>query len=457
MNAKEIWQAVLGELEVSLSKANFTTWFKNTFIISINDDLSEIVIGVPNNFTKRWLEEKYHKEILKALQRITDDKVKKVMYQVGTPKSIEQTIQKMTIIPAIKLPKLPTLQPVKRGFKLNKKYILANFIVGQGNELAYAASQAVVSYPGKKYNPLFIYGDVGLGKTHLLQAIAWSVSMKRKKYKVLYTTAEKFTNEFIEAIRNGKIEQFKNIYRDLDFLLIDDVQFFTGKVSTQGEFFHTYEALYQKNKQIVLASDRPPQAIAALEKRLVSRFHGGMMVNITQPNLETRMAILISRAQEKRFIVSKEIIRYIAENVTSNVRELEGTLNRIIAYFELSHRELTLELVKQILSSMATTQNKKLISSKELLNQVAKFYDIKVSDLTGKSRKKEIVVPRQIAMYLLREELDLSFPMIGHNFGGRDHTTVIHAYKKIKNKLQVGGRIKQEIELIKDKLYTVIN
>ena len=453
MNPKQLWQAVLGELEVILSKANFTTWFKNTFISSISEDSREVIIGVPNGFTQAWLEKKYHKTILNVLQNISDNKIKKVNYVVEVIRPIART-------PEVVLKKLSVAvkvapAPATNGFGLNPRYTFDNFVVGKKNELACAACRAVVDNPGTKYNPLFIYGGVGLGKTHLLQAIGHTL-LKRKgqKKKILYTSAEKFTREFIEAIRHKTPEKFKNAYRKIDILLIDDIQFIAGKKETQEEFFHTFNTLIQGNSQIVLSSDRPPKAIPALEERLKSRFGGGMIADISSPELETRMAILGVKAREKGYTLAEDIVQYIASHIQENVRELEGALNRIIAHHELADTPPSLESVKQILASFSSRGHRAMVNVRQLINTVADFYEVKLEEMAGKSRKKELVIPRQVAMFLMRQELESSFPLIGKELGGRDHTTAMHAYNKIREEMAREGRIKQEIDFIKQRIYT---
>ncbi|MFH0804666.1 MAG: chromosomal replication initiator protein DnaA, partial [Patescibacteria group bacterium] len=340
------------------------------------------------------------------------------------------------------------------GFGLNERYTFENYIVGKGNELARAACQAVADRPGEVYNPLFIYGGSGLGKTHLLQAIAHEVLKRNPSKKIIYVTCEKFTNEFIKAISQGGAEKFKDTYRSTDLLLIDDIQFLAGKEGTQEEFFRTFNALHQQNKQIVLSSDRPPKAIPALENRLVSRFEWGMIADIGQPDYETRVAILNAKCQEKGFQLTPEIITTIANFIQSNVRELEGALNRIVAFHQLNNTPPTVASIKNILSSVSNYQKREgSLTPKQIANVVATFFDISMNDLLGSSRKKELVVPRQITMYLLREEVKCSYPTIGQELGGRDHTTAMHAYDKIRRALDHDEKIRQDISLIRQRLY----
>jgi len=450
LDKDKLWQSVLAELEIVLPRASFLTWLQNTKIMFLDDESGEIIVGVSNNFTKEWLEKKYHKTILGIVQNLTDYKVKKIKYQVET-----------TAIP-IKAPTIDIKKIIistkeepedKNGMGLNGRYTFENFVVGKSNELAYAAAQATAEGPGKKYNPLFLYGGVGLGKTHLLQAIGHAILKKNSRAKILYTNAERFTNEFVNALRNKTIDKFKTTYRDLDLLLVDDVQFMAGKEGTQEEFFYTFNDLYQHDKQIVLTSDRLPKAIPALEERLVSRFNSGLIADISSPDLETRIAILRSKCQEKKYSLDPEILQYLAVHIQKNVRELEGALAKVMAYHELNKTTPTLESVKQIVSGLSVQSKKSLITIKDIINATADFYGIKVSELTGTSRRRELVNPRQVAMFLMREELNASFPLIGHEMGGRDHTTAIHSYNKVKEEVENEKRIKQEVDYIKQRLY----
>lgn len=448
MTNKQLWQAALGELELTLSKVNFNTWFKNTFIIS--SDNGEIIIGVPNAFTKEWLENKYHKNVFKALQNITGMKIKKISYQVFFRK--ENLTPISDIIKNTKQQK-QSIQKIDPESGLNPKYTFDNFIVGSHNELAQAAARAVATKPGTTYNPLFIYGGVGLGKTHLLQALGNKAKQKSPSKKVKYVTCEKFTNDLINSISSHQANGFKNKYRNIDILIIDDIQFLTGKEKTQEEFFHTFNALYEDNRQIVISSDRPPKAIPTIEDRLRSRFEGGMIADIGVPDLETRVAILEAKCRDKNIEFTEEIINYIATNIQYNIRELEGALNRIIAYGQLNNRDIDLETTKNILSSIITPPRRRAITPKQILEAVALFYDIDKKDLILKNRRKEIVWPRQIAMFLMREEINTSYPTIGQEVGGRDHTTAMHAYEKVLKKLEQDEGLRQEMDLIKQKLY----
>lgn len=450
MNNDQLWQAVLGEIELNLSKANFTTWFKNTFISSVEED--KVVVCVPNTFTKAWLEKKYHEQISNALQNVSEKKINEIFYKVETRKTspVGDLLKKITKKKESNEDDLITIN----RFGLNSKYIFDNFIVGKGNELAHAACQAVAANPGNAYNPLFIYGGVGLGKTHLLQAIGHEVASKVNN--ILYVTCEKFTNDYIQSVKMGKAKEFKDRYRNVDLLLIDDIQFMAGKDGTQEEFFHTFNELHQTNKQIILTSDRPPKSIPALEKRLLSRFEWGMIADVTQPDTETRVAILDAKCKEKNYTLDADILYFIANNVQNNIRELEGALNRIIAFHEFNNSKPTVDTTKSILSSLLSSLKSKSITSKDVIDSVSKFFDVHIQDLVGKSRKKELVYPRQITMYLMRIEINTSYPTIGQELGGRDHTTAMHACNKIIKEVDDNEKVKQDIDSIKQLLYSAV-
>jgi chromosomal replication initiator protein len=461
MPYEQIWQSALGEIEINLSRANFITWFKNTFISSIEN--GQVIVCVPNAFIKKWLEEKYHKNILSALENVLKQKIS-IIYKVELQKNPGQTIisepvkeSHETEVVNNNQKKSDQPEPEKvvsrngndNKFGLNSRYVFENFIVGKNNELAYAACKAVVNNLGKAYNPLFIYGGVGLGKTHLLQAIGNEVS--KKTDRILYTTSEKFTNNYIQAVHSGKAKEFKNLYRNVDLFLIDDVQFMGGKDGTQQEFFHTFNELQQGDKQIVLTSDRAPKSLPAIEARLISRFESGMVADVGRPDMETKIAILEKKALEKNFPLSSEILNLLAKSVQNNIRELEGILNKIIAVHQIKNISVTEKSVKEILSDFVANTQTKSLSNKEVLDAVCRFYDISFKDLIGSSRKKELVWPRQIAIFLMREEVRTSYPSIGHEMGGRDHTTAMHAYNKINKEVKENEneKVKQEIASIK--------
>lgn len=405
------------------------------------------------------MENKYHTYILKALQRLTEERVTGVTYRVAsagasTEKLIEQGGSEENAAEGYieQVQVVAEAAPALNKYGLNPKYTFDRFIVGKSTELAHAACKAVAASLGQTYNPLFLYGGVGLGKTHLIQAIGNEVAAKNRSAKILFTSCERFTNEFVQAIRSGQIESFKQSYRELDLLLVDDVQFLANKEQTQEEFFHTFNALHQANKQIVLTSDRPPKAISAIENRLVSRFEWGMIADVGKPDLETRTAILQARAHERGFPIGHEVLAFIAETVPNNVRELEGALIKLFAYYQLNKVLPSIELARSLLTAIAQESNRSNITPKKVVQMVSSYFDISLDELVGNSRRKELVVPRQIAMFLLREECLSSFPSIGHELGGRDHTTAMHACTKIKKGVDKDSRLRSDVEQIRSRL-----
>lgn len=451
MNLKELWQTVLGEVELNISKASFITWFRDTKIDSQKEGL--ITVSAPNGFTKEWLENKYNKLILKILRDNSTD-IKEVNFIIGKAKQLNDDSKNETIRIPDSIGSQLNFQEfsINKETNLNPKYTFDNFVIGSFNELAQAAGRAITKNLGTLYNPLFVYGGVGLGKTHLMQAIGNHLIKKNPPKKVKYLSSEKFTNELINAIRKKGMDSFKDKYRKIDVLIMDDIQFIAGKEKTQEEFFHTFNYLYQKNKQIIITSDRQPSAISTLEDRLRSRFEGGMIADISYPDLETRIAILKNKTKEKEFKISEDVLTYIATNVQRNIRELEGALNRVIAYSQLNNTIPTLEGASKILSQIINPPQK-TTNYKNIIKTVAEFYDINISDLINRSRKKELVQPRQVSMYLIRKELSGSYPFIGEKVGGRDHTTVMYACQKIDNALKNNSSFQQEIDLIKERLY----
>lgn len=443
MTRQELWQAVLAQIQLTLSPAAFATWFKDTEISSIENGL--VLISVPNSFVKEWLEQKYHKVIYKILRNL-DENIKEVQYEIG---KIQPKIKTGIAIKTDTQLEFPEFK-VDKETNLNPRYSFSNFVVGPCNELAHAAAWAVSQNPAKVYNPLFIYGGVGLGKTHLLQAVGNEIVKNSRSKKVRYIQTEKFVSDVISAIRNHKVEQLKALYQEIDVLIIDDVQFLAGKEKTQEEFFYLFNSLYEKNKQIVLSSDRPPKTIPALTERLRSRFEGGMIADITFPDFETRMAILKAKCQEKKIDFSDEVLNYIASNIQRNIRKIEGALNVLLAHQRLQQKQLDLKTVKSLLKDF-TSSEVKVINVKTIIRAVAEFYDLKEKDILSVSRRKEIVKPRQIAMYLLRTTIKSSFPFIGRKFGGKDHTTVIHACEKVEKELETNDELREEIHLIKQR------
>lgn len=478
MSPDQLWEAALGELELELSKANFTTWFNHTFVLSKEN--GKVVVGVPQAFTKTWFEKKYHQSILKALRRISDEDVRVVEYKVASKqqkRADDARLQSHTSTApstvSIDAPiASPTTQlshatstssyaashrsipiPQENQHSLNPRYTFENFVIGKKNELAHAACLAVVEGLGYVYNPLYIYGGVGLGKTHLMQAVGHAVLEKYPNKKILYATCETFTNEYIKSVGEGQASTFKEKYRSVDLLMIDDIQFLSGKEGTQDAFFHTFNQLHQLNKQVIISSDRPPRAITGLENRLRSRFEGGMVVDVSIPDLETRIAIVAQKCREKNYQLSQDIAQYIASSHQNNIRELEGTINRIIAYHELHKQTPTLDSVKMVLASFNQSPKRGAVTTKKILLIVSQFFDIDPKDLVGNSRKKELVTPRQIAMYLMREEVHASYPNIGQELGGRDHTTAMHACQKINRLVDEDEKTGNDISMIKERLY----
>lgn len=452
MDSKEIWQTALGELEVTLSKANFTTWFKDTSILEATE--KEIVIGVPNNFAKEWLQNKYHKEITQVLKKQFPD-LGKISYKVSSPAAAHAPnppkLEKLDQEPPSAQPESPA-KTYTANPHLNPKYRFENFVVGNSNRLAHATAQAISNKPGEVYNPLFLYGGVGLGKTHLVQAIGNEIIARSPKKKVIYVSCERFANDFIQSIQNGKINDFKKAYRDCDVLIVDDIQFLSGKDGTQEEFFHTFNTLHQTNRQIIMTSDRVPQAIPQMAERLTSRFGSGMVADIQLPNLEMREAILRSKCEEKSFQIDDEVVHYLAQNIESNIRELEGAINRIKTSCELGGEVASLDNVSKILEDIIVSKGKSLTVPK-IIKVTGEFFKIDADDLLSAKRNHDLVWPRQIIMYLLRHEMNLSYPKIGRELNKKDHTTVMHGVEKIEKEIGQNEELKKELTLIKERLY----
>ncbi|HUV81409.1 MAG TPA: chromosomal replication initiator protein DnaA [Patescibacteria group bacterium] len=448
MVKEELWQAVLAQIQLNISQANFATWFKDTGITDYKE--GQIIVSTPNSFAKEWLENKYGKTIFKIFYNL-DKEIKEVKYVVG--KSELKIIRK----PSVSVSGAGQLEfeefKIDKETNLNPRYSFENFIVGSFNELAHAAGWQVSKKPGLVYNPLFIYGGVGLGKTHLLQSVGNAVIKNFSQKKVKYIPSEKFTTGVVSSIKNHEIERFKNAYKAIDVLILDDVQFLAGKEKTQEEFFHIFNALYEENKQIIISSDRPPKAIPALTERLRSRFEGGMIGDISYPDYETRIAILKTKIQEKGINFSDEVLDYIAVNIQKNIRELEGALNRLITYEKINNQPPDLEIAKSLLKTLFLSPNK-VANYKKIIQAVSEFYDLKEKDMFSISRKKEVVKPRQIAMFLLRELLKSSYPFIGKKFNGKDHTTVIHSCEKIIKELKNNENLNDEIDLIKQRIFS---
>jgi chromosomal replication initiator protein len=444
-NLEILWKKILGSIELQVSKPNFITWIKNSVLIEKKDGC--FVIALPNNFAKEWVENKYSKLILNIC-REEDPSVKKIEFIVDNKYFANPVSKKIDIIEEKTLLDLR----VDPETGLNPKYSLKSFVVGSSNELAYNAALAIINNVGTKYNPFFVYGGVGLGKTHLIQMIGNEiVKIYKNKIGLRYVSSEKFTNDVVWAIRNKRMDDIKKKYRDVDVLIIDDIQFIGGKEKTEEEFFHTFNSLYENNKQIIISSDRPPQSIPTLEERLRSRFEGGLIVDITYPDYEMRVAIIKNKLQEKNRFLNEKIIDLIAKKVKRNIREIEGVLNKLLFYQDTKGLNLELNEAEDIINKSIQIFSKK-ISDEQIIKAVAGFFNIPMEDLLTKKRKKEIVEPRQIIVYLLRELLNMSYPYIGEKIG-RDHTTAIHAYEKINQEINKNSALYQKILLIKESIY----
>ncbi len=450
-----LWQAVLGEIELSVSRGNFITWFKNTSLLRQDDE--HIVIGVPNVFIKSQMEKKYDALISETLQKIGAGQIR-VEYKIHsalTPTREEETV---VLRPTPGAPTKPAPKPqVATGLThtyrqgLNEKYTFDNFIVGSGNELAYAACQAVAANPGTKYNPLFLYGGVGIGKTHLIQAVGNTVLANNPSARVVYVSSEQFLQEFVDALRYKKNTDFADFYRGADVLIVDDVQFIAGKEKVQEEFFHTFNALHQASKQIIISSDKPPRDITTLEERLRSRFVWGMSIDMQTPDFETRCAILQIKSETHGVSLPADVIDYLATNVQTNIRELEGALNQLLAFCEMRALEPNITIATSLLGS--SQSRPKHISARQIIERTARHFQVPIEDIMGPKRDKDIVVPRQVAMYMLRSELHLSFPKIAKELGRKDHTTAIHSIEKIERESRLDADIRAAISSIKGKLY----
>src|SRR3989338_2561381 len=456
MENEELWSKAIAEIEVAVSRANFATWFKDTSIMDNNNGV--VSIAVPNGFAKEWLENKYHKFILKSIRNFSPE-VRSVQYIIQAPLVRQKPIvsKKYHVVPAAMQTK-SSVPATQLGFKdfevdpltnLNPKYTFETFIVGSFNELAHAAALAVLSNLGKVYNPLFIYGGVGLGKTHLLQAIVNSVVQQDRTKKVRYITSERFSNELVNALKQNTINTFKEKYRDCHLLIIDDVQFFSGKAKTQEEFFYTFNTLYEAGNQIVFSSDRSPKSISDMEERLGSRLEAGVIIDISEPEYESRLAIVQSKAKEKNIDLYPEALEIIASLIQTNIRELEGSLNMIHMQSQYLNKTLSIEEIKNILSK--NIKQKTSVTQSQVIKIVAEYYDISDKSIFDRTRKTEVVLPRQVAMYLIREDLKGSYPTIGEKFGGRDHTTAMHAYQKIKDHLKKNPKLEEDIRRIRQR------
>jgi chromosomal replication initiator protein len=445
MNTKELWENCLLEIESNMSKANFTTWFKNTSIIK--EDSGTIFIGVPNEFVKDWLYNKFHKLIFKTLINYNDT-VRSVEYLVHRNDFSQKTIDTKKIETTPKINKeLPLDTNINKDDNLNPRYNFNSFIVGPFNELAYAVSQAIITNPGHNYNPFFVYGGTGLGKTHIIQSIGNSIKNKYPNKKVFYVSLERFAIDYINSIQNKNPNSFKEKYRKYDVIIMDDIQFISGKDKTQEELFHLFNTLYENNKQIIFSSDKHPNFIQGLEERLQSRFASGMTVQINEPDYESRVAIIKAKFESTNILAEPDIIDYLASVLEGNIRELEGSLNTIICQSQLKNKTLSLNEVKTLIKN--NIKPKKVVAINDIVKIIAEYYNIPNNTIYEKTRRSEIVKARQVAMYILREDFNVSYPLIGQKLGGRDHTTVIHSHLKIREDLKTDPSLLQEIEKIR--------
>lgn len=425
-HTSELWQEILSIIQTKLSKPSFDTWFKATKALTINDH--SVVISAPTTFAVEWLESRYTKLVSATVLEVIGKQVD-VRFVIEEAKAQEPAPQQSS-------PPLEISGEEIQSHMLNPKYTFDTFVIGSGNRFAHAASLAVAEAPAKAYNPLFLYGGVGLGKTHLMHAIGHYILEHNPSSKVVYISSEKFTNEFINSIRDNRAESFRNKYRSVDILLIDDIQFLAGKESTQEEFFHTFNALHEERKQIIISSDRPPKEIPTLEERLRSRFEWGLITDIQPPDLETRIAILRKKAKAENLDIPNEAMMYIANQIDTNIRELEGALIRVVAYSSLTNQDVTTHLAAEALKDIIPSSRPRMITIQDIQQKVGEYYNLRMEDFKARKRTKAVAFPRQIAMYLSRELTDYSLPKIGEAFGGRDHTTVIHAHEKISRSLK---------------------
>ena len=443
MDIKQLWNNCLVEIEVGVSKANFSTWFKNTCILK--EEAGIVYVGVPNEFVRDWLQNKYHKLITKTIADAYEN-MRAVEYVITKIEANRQELPKTNEAYINRELPLKDLY-INTNDNLNPRYRFDSFIVGSFNELAYAAAQAIIESPGTKYNPFFVYGGTGLGKTHLLQAVGNSIKEKYPNKKVHYITLERFATDFVNSLQGNKANSFKEKYRKYDLLIIDDIQFIGKMEKIQEELFHTFNTFYENNKQIIFSSDKHPNYIPELADRLKSRFAAGMIVDVSEPEYESRLAIVKVKLRELGVDLDQEILEYISSIVQGNIRELEGSLNTIICQYHLKNRPLSLAEIKNLLKN--NIKPKKNVAIKDVVKIVSDYYGLEEPSIYEKTRRKEIVKARQIVMYILREDFNVSYPLIGQKLGGKDHTTVIHSYLKIKGDLKTDPQLLQELEQIR--------
>ncbi|MCL4357647.1 chromosomal replication initiator protein DnaA [Patescibacteria group bacterium] len=448
-----LWQAVLGEIELSISAGNYHTWFKNTQLVEQSDEL--VVIGVPNIFIKSQLEKKFNDLVVQTLQKngVRSERIEyRIVAMEPRPTNSSEPILSESVM-NITVPRPNRAgSGISHAYRqgLNERYTFDNFIVGSSNELAFAACQSITAKPGTKYNPLLLYGGVGIGKTHLIQAVGNAILANNPDASVLYITTEQFVQEFVEALRYRKTTEFANHYRSADVFIVDDIQFITGKEKIQEEFFHTFNSLHQANKQIIISADRPPKDIV-IDERLQSRFAWGMSIDMQAPDYETRCAIVQAKAQVNDITLPNDVVEYLSTNINTNVRELEGALNQLLAFCEMRSLQPNLDIALSVIGS--SHNRPKHLSAKQIIERTAKHFQVPIEDILGPKRDKDIVVPRQVAMYILREELHLSFPKIARELGRKDHTTAIHSVDKIEKESQIDSSLRSAISEIKERLY----
>ncbi len=443
MDNEQLWNNVLVEIELTVSKANFNTWFKDTWILKQEEGI--IFVSVPNTFAKDWLFNKYHKTILKSLRNLSGN-VRALEYTVAKDEKRKGAeAPRVSLGPAAELPLNDFY--IDKENNLNPKYTFESFVVGPFNELAHAAAQAVAKSPGTTYNPLFIYGNTGHGKTHLIQAVGNHIKNQNTGKKIFYISSEKFTVDFVNSVQASKLNLFKEKYRKYDVFIMDDIQFFSNKEQTQEELFHLFNTLHENNKQIVFSSDKHPNFIPNLADRLKSRFSAGMIIDIPSPDRESRLAILQNKVKNISIPISSDVLEHLATSIEGNIRELEGMLNSIVCQSQLKGKELSVGEVRNLMKNSA--KPKKAVSVKEITKAVASFFNIEENDIYEKTRRKEVVKPRQLVMYILRQDFSVSYPLIGQKLGGRDHTTVIHSCEKIKEELKLNTILEQELNQIR--------
>jgi chromosomal replication initiator protein len=444
----KMWQTALVEIETLVSQANFSTWFKETKILKETEGV--VYLGVPNSFTQEWMVKKFHNNILRILRQMNEGvrALEYVITKENEKSKVNDAKKKVIATPTMPMP----LQDfyINKDDNLNPRYTFDNFVVGPFNELANAASQAVIKAPGLVYNPLFVYGSTGRGKTHLIQAVGNQIKQLHPNKKVFYLTSERFGSEFFVAIQENKVQPFKDKYRKYDVMIMDDVQFFSHKEKFQEELFHFFNTFHDTGRQLIFSSDRHPNVIPGLESRLRGRFSVGMIVDIPEPDRESRMAIVRTKCGVHNITLSTDIVEYLSGSIDDNIREIEGIVNIIACQTQLRNRELNINEIKDILKN--SVKPKKTVSIKDIVKMVSDFYNIDEDSIYNKTRRKEVVKPRQVVMYILREDFNISFPSIGEKLGGRDHTTVIHSYEKVKEDIKTNPILLQEINQLRSML-----